>query len=136
MHKYLEKPDIGVVVIVVGKCCCCFFCCLLTRHSHVVFHLVVTNVTLVLLLGELSLFESTTVGDSSLSPTPKSSFVSFSNMHHLDYDLQMRLNCTNKLELELNQQTRLNRDKLNKLSSSVLLTSKVKGNQLSSLVLY
>ena len=44
-HIYLDKP----VIIVVDTSCCCFCCCLLTRHNHIVFHLVVTSVTISLI---------------------------------------------------------------------------------------
>ena len=63
----------------------------------------------VLLLVLLLVLLPDEVGDSSLSPASKS-IAPFSNMHHLEFDLRMRLNRTYKIEFGLNLQTRLNLD--------------------------
>ena len=80
------------------------------------FILLLLVLLLVLLPGEESLFESTTVGDSPLSPASKPN-APFSNMHHLDLNLQMRLNCTK----DNRTYYYLEKLKLNKLSLSVLV---------------
>ena len=75
-----------------------------------------------LLPGEKSLFESKTVGDSSLIPTSKL-IALFLNMHHLDLDPLISLNYMITIELGLNPQTRLNWDSvyMSKIQLDLLL---------------
>ena len=107
----LAKPVIIVVISSRSCClCCCLRCCLINQLLvwflllllvHVVtvfvvvfllgtatlnFILLLLVLLLVLLPGEKSLFESTNIGDSSLSVITKPGLSPFSNMHGLGLD--------------------------------------------------